>query len=85
MKPILERYKEKRIHINVSDPVKTEAMTLLLVADDYFGVVDESTGFRAYFPYTAILGVYENMGGALQINLNHFVLYNGSVGFGFSF
>ena len=85
MKPILERYKEKRIHINVSDPVKTESMTLLLVADDYFGVVDESNGFRAYFPYTAILGVYEGMNGVLQININHFVLYKGSAGFGFSF
>lgn len=85
MKPILERYKEKRIHINVSDPIKTEVMTLLLVGDDYFGVVDENTGFRAYFPFTAILGVYEGMNGVLQINLNHFVLYKGSAGFGFSF
>jgi len=85
MKPILDRYKEKRIHINVTDPIKTEVMTLLLVADDYFGVVDEATGFRAYFPYTAILGVYEGMNGVLQINLNHFVLYKGSAGFGFSF
>ena len=85
MKPILDRYKEKRIHINVTDPIKTEVMTLLLVVDDYFGVVDEATGFRAYFPYTAILGVYEGMNGVLQINLNHFVLYKGSAGFGFSF
>ena len=85
MKPILDRYKEKRIHINVTDPIKTEVMTLLLVADDYFGVVDEATGFRAYFPYTAILVVYEGMNGVLQINLNHFVLYKGSAGFGFSF
>ena len=85
MKPILDRYQEKRIHINVTDPIKTEVMTLLLVADDYFGVVDEATGFRAYFPYTAILGVYEGMNGVLQINLNHFVLYKGSAGFGFSF
>ena len=85
MKPILERYKEKTIFINVNDPIKTEKMTLLLVADDYFGVVNQSTGFRAYFPYTAILGVYESMGGVLQINLNHFVLYKGSTGFGFSF
>ena len=85
MKPILERYKEKMININVTDPVKTEIMTLFLVADDYFGVVNESSGFRAYFPYTAILGVYEGMNGVLQINLNHFVLYKGSVGFGFSF
>ena len=85
MKPRLDRYNEKRIHINVTDPIKTEVMTLLLVADDYFGVVDEATGFRAYFPYTAILGVYEGMNGVLQINLNHFVLYKGSAGFGFSF
>ena len=85
MKPILERYKEKKIYINVNDPIKTETMTLLVVSDDYFGVVNESTGFRAYFPYTAILGVYEGMNGVLQINLNHFVLYKGSTGFGFSF
>ena len=85
MKPILERHKEKMININVTDPVKTEIMTLFLVADDYFGVVNESSGFRAYFPYTAILGVYEGMNGVLQINLNHFVLYKGSGGFGFSF
>lgn len=85
MKPILERYKEKKIHINVSDPIKTEVMTLLLVSDDYFGVVNEATGFRAYFPYTAILGVYEGINGVLQINLNHFVLYKGSAGLGFMF
>lgn len=85
MKPILERYKEKKVHINVSDPIKTEVMTLLLVADDYFGVVNEATGFRAYFPYTAILGVYESINGVLQINLNHFVLYKGSAGLGFMF
>ena len=85
MKPILERYREKRIYINVSDPIKTEVMTLLVVSDDYFGVVNEATGFRAYFPYTAILGVYEGMNGFLQINVNHFVLYKGSTGFGFSF
>lgn len=84
MKPILERYKEKKIRINVSDPVKSEEMTLFLVADDYFGVVDQSNGFRAYFPYNAILGVYEGMNGVLQININHFVLYKGSVGFGFT-
>lgn len=85
MKPILERYKEKKIHINVSNPVKTEVMTLLLVGDDYFGVLDESTGMRAYFPFTAILGIYEGMNGILQININHFVLYKGSAGLGFSF
>ena len=85
MKPILERYKEKKIHINITDAIKTEVMTLLIVDDDYFGVVNESTGFRAYFPYTAVLGVYEGMNGELQINLNHFVLYKGSVGFGFMF
>ena len=85
MKPILERYKEIKIHINVSDPIKTEVMTLLLVSDDYFGVVNEATGFRAYFPYTAILGVYEGINGVLQINLNHFVLYKGSAGLGFMF
>lgn len=85
MKPILERHKEKMIYINVHDPIKTDKMTLFLVSDDYFGVVNSKTGFRAYFPYTAILGVYEGMNGALQINLNHFVLYKGSTGFGFSF
>lgn len=85
MKPILERYKEKTIFINVYDPIETDRMTLFLVAEDYFGVVDSSSGFRAYFPYTAILGVYEGMNGILQINLNHFVLYKGSTGFGFSF
>lgn len=85
MKPILERYKEKKIRINVHDPIKTDSMILFLVSDDYFGVVDSKSGFRAYFPYTAILGVYEAMGGVLQINLNHFVLYEGSTGFGFSF
>ena len=85
MKPILERYKEKEIHINVHDPIKSQVMTLLVVADDYFGVLDKSSGFRAYFPYTAILGVYEGMNGVLQININHFVLYKGSTGFGFSF
>ena len=85
MKPIIERNKEKKNHINVSAPIKTEVMTLLLVADDYFGVVNEATGFRAYFPYTAILGVYEGINGVLQININHFVLYKGSAGFGFSF
>lgn len=85
MKPILERYKEKTIFINVHDPIRTDEMTLFLVSDDYFGVVDPESGFRAYFPYTAILGVYEGMNGSLQINLNHFVLYKGSTGFGFSF
>lgn len=85
MKPILERYQEKRIFINVHDPIKSDEMTLFLVSDDYFGVVDSDSGFRAYFPYTAILGVYEGMNGVLQINLNHFVLYKGSTGFGFSF
>lgn len=85
MKPVLERYKEKTIFINVDDPIETEEMTLFLVAEDYFGVVNTSTGFRAYFPYTAILGVYEGINGVLQINLNHFVLYKGSAGFGISF
>lgn len=85
MKPILERYKEKTIFINVNDPVKSEEMILFLVADDYFGVVNSKSGFRAYFPYTTILGVYESMDGALQINLNHFVLYKGSSGIGFMF
>jgi len=85
MKPILERYKEKTIFINVNDPIRTDEMTLFLVGDDYFGVVDSDSGFRAYFPYTTILGVYEGMNGTLQINLNHFVLYKGSTGFGFSF
>lgn len=83
MKPILERYKKEKILINVHDPIKSDEMTLFLVSDDYFGVV--KSGFRAYFPYTAILGVYESMNGVLQINLNHFVLYKGSTGFGFSF
>jgi len=85
LKPILERYKEKTIFINVNNPIKTDEMTLFLVSEDYFGVVDPSNGFRAYFPYTAILGVYEGINGILQINLNHFVLYKGSSGFGFTF
>lgn len=85
MKPILERYKEKTIFINFDDPIEADKMILFLVADDYFGVVNPSTGLRAYFPYTAILGVYEGLNGVLQINLNHFVLYKGSTGFGFSF
>ncbi len=83
MKPILERYRDKQISINVSDPIKTELMTLFLVADDYFGVVNPENGYRAYYPYTAILGIYESLNGVLTINLNHFVLYKGSVGFSF--
>ena len=85
MKPILERYKEKTIFINVNDPVKSEEMILFLVADDYFGVANTKLGSRAYFPYTAILGVYESIDETLQINLNHFVLYKGSSGGGFMF
>ena len=83
MKPILERYRDKQISINVSDPIKTELMTLFLVADDYFGEVNPENGYRAYYPYTAILGIYESLNGVLTINLNHFVLYKGSVGFSF--
>ena len=49
-------------------------MIFFLVSDDYFGVVNSNSGFRAYFPYTAILGVYKSMDGVLQINLNQFVL-----------
>lgn len=83
MKPILERYKDKEIHINVNDAIKNDIVTLFLVADDYFGVYDSKNGFRAYFPYTAVLGVYESLNGALTINLNKFVLYKGSMGISF--
>lgn len=83
MKPILDRYKDKQVEINATDTIKSEAMTIFLVADDYFGVVNRDSGLRAYFPYTAILGIYESMEGILLINLNKFVEYKGSIGFSF--
>ena len=84
MKPIFDRYKDKPVYINATDTVKSEVMTLFLVADDYFGVVNFE-GLRAYFPYSSILGVYESIGGTLSINLDKFVVYKGSSGFIFSF
>lgn len=85
MKPIFDRYKDKQVSINATDTIKSEVMTIFLVAEDYFGVVNMDSGFRAYFPYSAILGVYESMDGTLSINLNKFVVYKGSSGFMFSF
>ncbi len=85
MKPIFDRYKDKQVSINATDTIKSEVMTIFLVAEDYFGVVNMDNGFRAYFPYSAILGVYESMDGTLSINLNKFVVYKGSSGFMFSF
>ena len=85
MKPIFERYKDKQVLINATGTVNSEVMTLFLVADDYFGVVNTENGYRAYFPYSTILGVYESLDGTLSINLNKFVEYKGSVGYSIMF
>ena len=85
MRPIFERYKDKQVLINAISTVNSEMMTIFLVADDYFGVVNPENGFRAYFPYTTILGVYESMDGTLYINLDKFVEYKGSVGYSIMF
>lgn len=76
MKPILERYIEKQIDINVTHPIRNDTMVLFLVADDYFGVLDPESGMRAYFPFTAVLAVYETPDNMLTVNLNHFVMYS---------
>lgn len=94
MKDIFERYRGTIVGINCSDPVGTDLLRLFVVNDDYFGLLNSSNGFRAYYPYESVLGVFESDKGfeggcSLLINVNHFVLYEGSrglglgVGFGF--
>ena len=93
MKTIFERYKGKYIGINCTDSVKIDVLELFVVQDDYFGVLDRTSGFRAYYPYESLLGVFEKDDGfkeknqvfSLMVNVNHFVLYKGSIGVGVIF
>lgn len=91
MKELFERHRGTVVGINCADPVGTDLLELFVVNDDYFGVLNSSNGFRAYYSYESVLGVFElkngfhegNMTYSLLINVNHFVLYKGSRGIGF--
>ena len=82
MREIFERYKGEVISINCTDPVKIENLELFLVNDTYFGVLNSETGFRAYYNYENVVGVFETDENPLYVNVRHFVLYKGGTGFG---
>ncbi|MGL4669255.1 MAG: hypothetical protein ACRCVG_01480 [Methanobacteriaceae archaeon] len=90
MKDVFERHRGTIVGINCVDPVGTDLLELFVVHDDYFGLLNSANGFRAYYHYGSVLGVFELKNGfkeeditySLSINVNHFVLYNGSRGVG---
>jgi hypothetical protein len=95
MKSILKNYKGELVAINCNKPAEKSIMELFIVEDEFFGVINPETNFKAYYPYYAILGVYESEEGfknkslfgfkkegaicSLLINVNHFILYDGNL------
>jgi hypothetical protein len=60
MKRILANYLEQEIGINIERPLRIDSVTLKLVTDSYFTVVDENKGYQHHFSYTSIVQIIEH-------------------------
>jgi hypothetical protein len=60
MKRILDNYLEQEIGINIERPLRIDSVTLKLVTDSYFTVVDENKGYQHHFSYTSIVQIIEH-------------------------
>jgi len=63
MKPILEKYLNQEIGINIERPLRIDSARLVATHDSFFSVVDEYKGYTHHFPYSSIVQVIENAAG----------------------
>ncbi len=97
LRELFTTYIGQTIGINYKSPTKYEEADLIEAEDEYIFVVGKETGLKYYFQYTVILGVTGTetaivVGGGmfsnqktfpLVIQVNHLIVYGGSVGISF--
>jgi hypothetical protein len=63
MKPVLAKYLNKEVGINIEKAFRFESAQITAVEDSYFSVVDESQSYTHHFSYHSIVQIIENDGG----------------------
>ena len=63
MKPLFDRYLQKKIGLNYHSPYHIDEATLIEAGESYFAALGEKDGITHYYPYSSVIHAMEKSDG----------------------